>query len=233
MNRTRLLDALGQEADAFRTVLETADLAAPVAGCPGWDLTELAAHLAGTHRWARNAVVEGELRRDPTPPLIDRAVVVGWYRSSADGLLDALRETPGDAVCPTFLSSDGTVAFWLRRQAHELAVHRYDAERAADRQPVLDSELSADGVSEVLEVFLPRMRARGLLGALPAALVLRRTDGPGAWTLGDGLPAAAVSASAQVLLLLLWKRLALEDATATVDGDADVARAVLASALTP
>lgn len=238
-----LIAALEREAAAFCAVLGTAELTAQVSTCPGWDLTELAAHLAGTHRWARNAVVDGVLRRDPTPPLPDRSAVLDWYRSSADGLLDALRQSADDAPCPTFLSPDGTAAFWLRRQVHELAVHRYDAELAAGRDPVLDGEVSADGISEVLQVFLPRMRARGLLGDLPATVGLKRTDGPEMWLLGDDDdgddggdddgPAAVVSATAQVLLLVLWKRIELDAAPAFVDGDADAARAVLSAALTP
>ena len=39
--------------------LESGDLDAPVPGCPGWTLTDLAHHLGGIHRWARTAVVEG------------------------------------------------------------------------------------------------------------------------------------------------------------------------------
>lgn len=229
--RTVLLDGLIREAAAFRAVLATADLDAPVAACPPWDLRELAAHLAGTHRWARNAVAEGELRRGPTPPLPDREAVETMYADAVTGLITALRATPDDAPCPSFLTPHDTAAFWLRRQVHELLVHRWDAERAAGADPVLDARLAADGVAEVLEVFLPRMRARGLLGALPAALVLRQSDGPGQWVLGDDAPQASVVAPAQDLLLLLWKRRPLDGLE--VHGDEAAARAVLSCALTP
>lgn len=231
LDRDELLDALAGEAQAFRAVLETADLSAPIEHCPDWDLVELAAHLAGVHRWARNAVADGELHRDPTPQLPDRAAVVDWYRSSAEALLQALRTAPLDAPCPSFLSPDSTVAFWLRRQLHELVVHRYDAQLAAGLTPQLHSAVAADGVSEVLEVFLPRMRQRGLLGELPATITLQQSDGPGTWTLGDGTPSATVQASAGDLLLLLWKRQQLDGQQ--VDGDAAAVRAVLACALTP
>lgn len=228
-----LLQALEREAAAFTAVLEVADLSTPVAACPGWDLTELSAHLAGTHRWSRQAVADGVMGREPTPALADRSAVVAWYASSAAELLDTLRAAPDDAPCPTFLSPQGTARFWLRRQVHELAVHRYDAESAAGRQPVLDSELCADGIGEVLEVFLPRMRARGLLGDLPASVLLRLTDGTQSWALGDGSPVASVTADACDLLLLLWKRRDLEGSGVRVQGDAKAAAAVLASALTP
>lgn len=229
--RTVLLDALTREAAAFRAVLATADPATPVPACPEWDLRELAAHVAGVHRWARNAVADGELRRDPTPPLPDGAAVERWYADSVTELIAALRRAPHDAPCPSFLTPHDTAAFWLRRQVHELLVHRYDAELATGVEPVLDTELAADGVAEVLEVFLPRMRARGLLGDLPATLTLEQSDGPGRWTLEGGPIRATVVGPAQDLLLLLWKRRPLDGLE--VHGDEDAAHAVLSCALTP
>lgn len=231
LTRDVLLDTLDREAAAFRAVLETADLSAPVATCPEWDLRELAAHVAGVHRWARNAVADGELRRDPAPPLPDRAAVVQMYAAAAADLAQALRAVPDHAPCPSFLKPDDTARFWLRRQVHEVAVHRYDAELTAGQSPVLDAEIAADGVAEVLDVFLPRMRARGLLGELPATITLEQSDGHGRWTLGDGAPVATVRAPAQDLLLLLWKRRTPDGVDLT--GDADAARAVLSCALAP
>lgn len=229
-DRSALLDALSRETTAFRTVLETAELATTVATCPGWDLTALAAHLAGVHRWARNAVVDGELRRDPTPSLTDRADVVAGYADSAQRLLTALQDVPAGTPCPAFMGP-ATVDFWLRRQVHETAVHRYDAELAAEWQPVLDTALSADGVSEVLELFVPRQIALGRLTGLPATLALAADDTGDRWVLGDGEPVSAVRADAATLLLLLWGRLGPDDVQ--LSGDLDVARAVLRSPLTP
>lgn len=231
MRREDLLAAVEREAAAFTAVLETADLAAPVPACPDWDLTELAAHLAGTHRWARNAVVDGELRRDPTPSLDRRETVVAWYRDSADRLLAALRGTPAGTPCPSFAGPVSTVDFWVRRQAHELAVHRHDAEQAAGTPAPLEPELSADGIAEVLEVMVPRMRQRGVLGPLPAAVRLEQSDGEGHWVVGDGEPVATARAEAAALLLLLWGRAGLDDVE--LSGDVAAARAVLSAPLTP
>ena len=231
MDRDALLAALARETTAFREVLQHADLGARVAACPEWDLRDLSAHLAGVHRWARGAVVDGELREDPTPALPDRAAVVAWYRASADGLLAALDATPAGTPCPGFGPKPRTVDFWVRRQPHETAVHRWDAETAAGRTPVLDPVLSADGVDEVVTVMLPRQVRLGRSPQLPAAVVLEQADGDRRWTIGDGDPVATVRADAASLLLLLWHRLPA-DAVA-VDGDADAARAVLSLPLAP
>jgi uncharacterized protein (TIGR03083 family) len=45
-----------------------------------------------------------------------------------------------------------TVGFWQRRQAHETAMHRIDAEAAAGDVHPIDAELAADGIDEWLEL---------------------------------------------------------------------------------
>ena len=45
---------------------------------------------------------------------------------------------------------DQRAAFWFRRQAQEVAVHRWDAEGAAGTPNVIESTLAADGVDEWL-----------------------------------------------------------------------------------
>ena len=44
-----------------------------------------------------------------------------------------MRELPGDHPCWTFDRNNQTAGFWHRRQMHELAVHRWDLERAPPR----------------------------------------------------------------------------------------------------
>ena len=42
-----------------------------------------------------------------------------------------LRSAPADLDCFTFLPAESARHFWARRQAHETAIHRVDAENAA------------------------------------------------------------------------------------------------------
>jgi uncharacterized protein (TIGR03083 family) len=231
VDRSDHLTALWGEAAAFQAALGATDLSAPVPTCGDWDLRALAVHLAGVHRWARNAVAEQELRKDPTPPLPDRAAVVDWCRTSAERLLDALQTAPAGTVCPGLEPGPHNVEWWIRRQAHETAVHRYDAEIAAGITPRLSPHLSTDGVQEVVHVLVPRQRRLGRLQPLPHGIVLARTDGDERWSLGGGQPVAEVHATAATLLLLLWGRVTIADAQ--VDGDRDAVRRVLAYPLTP
>lgn len=231
MDREGLLEALARETAAFAAGLRAADLHTPVTACPGWDVRALAAHLAGVHRWARNAVVDGEMREDPTPPLDDRGAVVAWYEGSAALLRSALQAAPAGTACPGFGPRPRTVDFWVRRQPHETAVHRWDLGQALGHAAVLDPELSADGVDEVVTLMLPRQLHLGRCAALPAAVAMERTDGPERWVVGDGPPAATVRAPAAELLLLLWRRGSVDDVETS--GDADLARAVLSLPLAP
>ena len=45
--------------------------------------------------------------------------------------------------------------------AHEISVHRWDAETAAGRATPIETKLAADGVNEVLDTWLPAGRRKG------------------------------------------------------------------------
>ena len=117
--------------------------------------------------------------------------------------------------------SDKTVGFVLRRMAHETAVHRVDAERAAGRDEPLDAELASDGVDEFLFEFLRWARrwcgAARRIGA-PALHGRRRrvagasTTAPAATTSPASTPRATprCAVPAADLLLVLWRRLPLD-----------------------
>ena len=68
--------------------------------------------------------------------------------------------------------------------AHETAVHRFDAERAAGRDYRVEAELASDGVDEYLDFVLPRTVAKGL--RLGGSVHLHCTDVPGEWIIEPG-----------------------------------------------
>ena len=217
----------------FEAVLRGADdevLDRPVAACPGWTLTDLAHHLGGVHRWARVAVLEqrGDLEVAPGPrqagPLAD------WFAEGAAALRDAL---DGDPAAPAWSFSrepgHDRRSFWQRRQAHENAMHAWDAAAAVGLPATYDAGLAADGIGEVLEVFVPRMRSRRLLGALPDTVALVSPEG--AWLVGDGTePVATLTGSSTDLLLTLWHR---DAGHVEWSGDEAAGRATLSRPLVP
>lgn len=227
------------ETEAFAAVLaaavtDPALLDRPVLSCPGWNLYDLADHLGGVHRWVVTAIEDGHGRGSSDPAPRDPAALHGWFTDGAAALRAALDGDP-DRPAWSFSREPGhdRLAFWQRRQAHENLIHRWDAQAATGAPGPIDTDLAVDGIAEVLEVFVPRMRVRGLLGPLPQGVRLEASDAGQAWVLGDdpGQVVATVTGPAAGLLLHLWKRAG--DTEVTWSGDAEAGRAVLAHAVTP
>jgi uncharacterized protein (TIGR03083 family) len=238
MTPDRCLDHLERGAARFSAVLVDGDLAAPVPACPGWDLAGLAGHLGGIHRWARDAVVEGRPTEEERPYPADRQGLRAWFDEGAGDLLATLRGTDPTTECWSFGPRPRTAAFWFRRQAHETAMHARDAQEAAGSRPApLDPELVVDGIDEVLTMFLPRQVRFGRLDPPSEVVELRPTDtdaGPfRVAPAGEGPLVGTVHASAETLLLLLWRRRGVDAQGVRVEGDADRVRSILALPITP
>ncbi len=191
----------------------------PVAACPGWDVADLAVHMGRVFRWAAHIVrtraperLGGDWTFDPDDPALGR-----WLRDGAAELVSVLSDTDPDTPVWT-MGLPRTARFWSRRQALESLIHRWDAEDAAlgEAQP-LDPELAADGIGELLEVFVPYLHRRGGAVGAGETFHLHRTDGPGEWFVRfapEGVEVSAEHAKADValrgpagdLLLVLWRR---------------------------
>jgi uncharacterized protein (TIGR03083 family) len=157
------LAALRAEGDAFRTaVTGTTALDAPVPSCPGWTLADLTGHLTGLFAWVRRNVGRGVI---DAPERFeewsgDGDVVAAWTDEYVELLatLDALDpENPAWNWAP----QPKKAVFWHRRMAHECAVHRWDAQMAAGLTEPIEAKLASDGVTEVLDTWLPAGRRKG------------------------------------------------------------------------
>ncbi len=245
---------LRREADAFRAAVATGPPEAAVAACPGWNVRSLVDHLGRIHQWA-TAIVRGSGPDHRAAELPADADPVGWYATQVDRLAETLATADPEAPCWTFHPQQKVAAFWSRRQAHEVAVHRMDAELAVGGASAYDPDLAVDGVGELLDVMVPRVSQRSGPPDLAAPVLLTCTDRPARWLLrpdsqsvAGGVPVAdgpavtdsdASSAAATLqgpaagLLLMLWKRPLPPGVEVTVSGDATVVRRLLASRLTP
>jgi uncharacterized protein (TIGR03083 family) len=235
------IEALRTEGDRMAEAVGAAAAEAAVPTCPGWVVRDLARHIGGVHRWATGIVSTPR----PEPGGADLDAVVGrwpedgelepWFRQGLAGLVAALEAAPPDLECWTFLPAPSPLAMWARRQAHETAVHRVDAERAAgrttDELSPLAPALAADGADELLTCFVPRRRT-GLHADPPTSLRVRCTDEDAGWVLlidGDGVTtspavdgdaACTVRGRAADLYLALWNRRSPE--VLAVEGDPGV-----------
>lgn len=197
------LDHLTEDTRRYGAVLRTGSLDAPVPGCPDWTLRDLTRHVGTVHRWALAQATGAP--REPRRTVPDDELA-GWFTVGADQLHAGLAAADPAAACPTF-AGPGQVAFWVRRMAHELLVHRVDAQRAGRLEPdPLDPLLAADGIAEVVEVMLPRLADQENGPRRPLVLLTPE----GSWTVdvpGAGGPApVTVRGRSGDVLLALWGR---------------------------
>jgi len=229
------LGTLERDVAAVSACIDGGPMSARVAGCPGWDLRQLVVHLGRTHRWATAALESTD--QPAYPPRPDDARLAQWFAGGAAELQAALGSADPARPCWSFSRDTGTVAFWVRRQAQETAVHRWDAQHALGRADRIDATLAADGVDEVARIFYPRQVAMGRREPLVTAVTLRPDDAGEPVPLGEGTAVAEVTGPAEDLLLALWQRRSGADlvhqGALRVDGDRDAALRVLTEVLVP
>lgn len=247
------VSAFASLAAELATTLDAGDMGARVPACPRWSTYDLVVHLGNVHSWAATIVETGSSTpsQNDEPSSRRPRDVRDWYVGKAGDLLTVLRDADPAEACWTFSAADRTKGFWQRRQAHETLVHLVDVHQASGGTTDVPAGLAADGVAEVLEVFLPRMHARGRRADLVAPLLLSTTDTDDTWLLTPGGPDVPpehravsgsdlvdrgtdlVTASAADLMLLLWKRVSPDAPGVTLDGDRRRLVRFLESPLTP
>lgn len=227
------IERLEAEGRRLGDVVARVPLDAAVPGCPGWDVEALVRHLGDVHRWAATIVanrLQERLRRDFAAP-DDRDSLLAWYAEGHAHLLGALRGASPEDDFWAWGAAPNPQAFWARRQSHETAIHRLDAEQAAGSATAFPAAAAADGIDEWLMLATRRCKVADGGGRL---LHVAASDTPGAWVVElreDGLGverghAAAdcsVRAPASDLFALLMNR--RDAAGVDVAGDADVLRA--------
>jgi uncharacterized protein (TIGR03083 family) len=236
VNHEERCEALSAELERFASALDGAYMATPVATCPPWNLAELVKHTGEIHRWSARMVAEGMTRRLSFRELDLRfpdepAQIVHWFRAGGEALLDALRKAGPDQ--PTWAwGADQHARFWSRRQLHETAVHRADAELALGREPLVDAAVAVDGVDEFLDN-LPYATFSPVIKDLKGdgeTLHVHCTDADGEWLIrldpkgftwehGHAKGDVAVRGAASDLLLLLYGRRKPEDERFQIFGD--------------
>lgn len=150
------LDHLARESARFGEVLRAAPGGDRVPTCPDWDAVDLLWHLAKV-QWFWASVVrlrlleESDVERLDAQRPPDRAGVQAFFELASRDLLAALTAASPDDLAWTW-SSDHTVGFIRRRQAHEALIHRLDAELTVGLRTPMDPLLCADGVDEALRV---------------------------------------------------------------------------------
>lgn len=236
--------AIADEGQRLADAARRAGLDTPVPTCPGWDTRELLRHLGLIHLWAASHVSfpheqpvladEAEQRSFTGafwPGLgtfwVDDYDLVDWYLRTNANLVDALSSASPDLEAWTFLPAPNPLAMWARRQAHETAIHRYDAEAAAGTPSGFEGEFASDGVDEILRGMTTRRRLDQPVSD-PQSLAVHAVDVDDRWHVtldsdrvevvrGEGPADGTVSGDASDLYLALWNR--TSDSALHITGD--------------
>jgi len=213
MEPSEYLSAIRDQGSALLAAVANAP-DARIQHCPDWDNTGLADHMRNV--WGFMAAQVAAASPDkPARPDPDDTSTPGETLDSLMAILD--NADPSDPAWNWCPDEGRTVAWILRRMAHETAIHRWDAQNAAGDADPIDADLAVDGIAEALEVAWG-FRLRGPAPDYPAAsLHLHRTDGEGEWmidavdgvlriTAEHGKGDVAVRGTASDLNLFVWNR---------------------------
>ncbi|MDN5914734.1 MAG: maleylpyruvate isomerase family mycothiol-dependent enzyme [Pseudonocardia sp.] len=197
-----------------------------VPSCPDWTGTDLIGHLTAFTAWLRGVLLEPGGIAAPLPDVVDPGEAVRDWDSTLAGLLGLLRDVdPADPV-PNWSTGPQIAAFWVRRSAQDVSIHRWDAAHLESDEPApVPADVAVDGLHEYLDVFVTTAFATGGAPENEATLALQVAD------LGHTLhrdlphpgPVTTLRGTASDLLLGLWHR--VDPLELTVDGDRDLVRA--------
>jgi uncharacterized protein (TIGR03083 family) len=248
------LDELRRQGELLAVRADQAGLAAAVPSCPSWQVKDLLRHTGYVHRWAARHITEcpREVIDGPSETEILRGGatdpdLLDWFRAGHAALVETLTEADPAVDCATFMAAPSPLAFWARRQAHETAIHRADAARAAATTPDYPPEFAADGIDELITGFGQRRKYQPQAGLTAdgeddgGLLRVVTADTGDAWSIeirpgrlqprretradvaeGPGfadLAGCTVSGPASGLYLYLWNRVSAAEAAVTTTGD--------------
>jgi uncharacterized protein (TIGR03083 family) len=154
------ISALRAEGAAFSAAVVEAEPDTPVPSCPEWTVTSLVHHLGSLYKWVGAILIASEAPppRPTTDGLPTGRAAADWWHREYDHLVGLLDKIDVDAPAWNWAPQPKRAAFWHRRMALETAVHRWDAQMAVAVGEPIETKLAVDGVSEVLDTWLPAGR---------------------------------------------------------------------------
>jgi uncharacterized protein (TIGR03083 family) len=233
------VDALRRQGGLLADAAERAGLDATVPTCTPWQVKDLLRHTGYVHRWAArhitecpDQIIDGPSEEEILRGGADDPGLLAWFRDGHAALTQTLATADPAVRCATFMAAPSPLAFWARRQAHETAIHRADAESAAGVTPEYEAAFAADGIDELIMGFGRRRKYQPVADGGTRLHVLA-TDTGDAWLVeaqdGRLLPrrdpgrseeaGCTVSGPASGLYLFLWNRAGAARANVSVTGD--------------
>jgi uncharacterized protein (TIGR03083 family) len=231
------IDALRCQGDLLAAAAERSGLDASVPPCPSWQVKDLLRHTGYIHRWAARHITEcpDTMLDGPEEAEILRGGaadpdLLAWFRSGHAALVDILTTADPGLICATFMDAPSALAFWARRQAHETAIHRADADSASGVRPDYDPDFATDGIDELIMGFGQRRKYRPSADR-DGSMLVQTADTAHAWHVGtedgriqarradEGPASCTVIGPASGVYLFLWNRGDAAQANVTISGD--------------
>lgn len=164
--------------------------------CPRWTVSRLVSHLGRVQAWVVKALADPSGQDvQPDRPPEDWDELLAWWDEQRTKMIEGLADAEAPAWLP-FRGYPQVAGSWARRQAHEAAIHRLDAEFARAEEPTLafEPEFAADGIDELIAWMVPARRDWSKLGS-EGTVLLRTTDTGQTWTvrLFPGVPPSITS----------------------------------------
>lgn len=238
------LSTLRRELDRCIALAGSVDLAAPIPHLGRWRARNVLSHLAGDFVWAIDIITTRTWNGDPLGNVPERGDALRRrFMELAEQMWDAalVAHDDPDAPCPNFaLGDQGTLGWWVRHQAHETALHRWDLETAHGSHDPFEPAAAADAVDELLHVYTRRYGRQ----RLDRPITIGCRDQDAAWDITPTRrgrvdvtrnlsPATVhVDGDAEALLLVMWHRLDPDPAGLGFHEAEASARAFLAGPLT-
>jgi uncharacterized protein (TIGR03083 family) len=239
-HRERLATGLREQTAALAAAVEGAEPGRQVPTCPEWPLRNLVEHVGQAHRWATELIERRSTEILPLPEVpgdLDAARWSGWLIEGAEQLVDTVERAHADVTVWTPVGP-GKPVFWLRRMLHDTSVHHADGALTvgAGDAYTLAPDLAADAIDEGMEL----MSAPGAVSFQPAlaelcgqgeTLLLRpmesnlegwlitRTPSGITWERRDDGGDAVLRGRAVDLVLVMTRRISLDDSRVEVTGD--------------
>jgi uncharacterized protein (TIGR03083 family) len=240
MDTELYMTTIRRDADAMADAARAAGLDADVPTCPGWTVRDLMVHTGRVHRHKAEVVRGRYVESDAAFPPRPDGDVLEWFVEGVDEMLNVFEAADLSEPSWTWCPHDHNADWWVRRMAHETAIHGADALIAAGRMPIIDASLAADGVDEILDEFMVDIPEWGTAKPGDKTVALeaggRRWGlrmgtlsgiGPKSGTAHEGLlrvliddvvdPDAVVRTDPETLDLWLWGRGELPDEATTGD----------------
>jgi uncharacterized protein (TIGR03083 family) len=227
---------LRRETGRFVELAARSPLQAHVPAYPAFTVETLSAHIGRALRIFRTIFADDPHEQDDAVQAPEGPAVIEWAAAGLEPLLALLSEVPPDKLV-TFPHGAGQrpAALIAPLLAVEIGVHRWDLESVLGEHIAIPPDLAISEVDSVFENFVPRLASSGV-APIGGVVHLQAADAAVSWRVSvqDGRllagrasdehdePAVTVSAAAEDLALIVWKRWPPPRPGVEILGSADV-----------